>query len=187
MNVTSYLQQLIPLSAEASEAIQSVFMPAEYSKGHPLLEQGRIARNLYFIEQGIVRIYYYNDQGKDISYGFYSENNMVTVAESFFRRCGSRYGLELLEDSLIYTLSYTNLDILLKDFPELEQIKSHILLYFLQKATDRIVALQFHTAQQRYDTLINSQPDIIQRVALGHIATYLGMTQETLSRIRAKQ
>ncbi len=151
-----------------------------------LQKEGKITRNLYYIEQGIARIFYYNKHGKDISYGFYTENNMVTISESFFQQTPSRYNLELLEDSMIYSLSYNDLNSLLNEYPTLEKVKSHVLLYFLGKAAERIVALQFLSARQRYETLMNNQPEIIQRVALGQIATYLGITQETLSRIRAK-
>ncbi len=77
--------------------------------------------------------------------------------------------------------------ILIRDFPEIMEIENYVLRYFLLKASERTIALQFQTAEERYHTLAESQPTILQRAPLGAIASYLGITQETLSRIRARK
>ncbi|MNE78742.1 hypothetical protein D3C80_1751770 [compost metagenome] len=76
---------------------------------------------------------------------------------------------------------------MLNDFPIMQRLENKTLQGFLLKAGERIVALQFQSAQERYDTLMENQPSIIRRAPLGTIASYLGITQETLSRIRARK
>lgn len=155
-------------------------------KAELLHQEGSIVRSLYFIESGLIRIFYHTTSGKDVTYGFYSEGDFVTVPESFYTQTPAKYNMEMLEDSTVYSISYTDLNTLLIDFPQMQRLENKTLQGFLLKAGERIVALQFQTARQRYDTMMEKQPDIILRAPLGTIASYLGITQETLSRIRNK-
>jgi CRP/FNR family transcriptional regulator, anaerobic regulatory protein len=135
----------------------------------------------------LVRWFYYNEEGKDITDSFGGENSFITAFDSFFQRKPSRYGIELLEDSTIYSMTYNDLEDSFAKFRELEKVSRLILIQILEQSLDKNSALQFHNAQERYEFIIEKHPDLLQRVSLGHIASYLGITQETLSRIRAKK
>ncbi|MFD2036833.1 Crp/Fnr family transcriptional regulator [Belliella marina] len=187
MTLLNYLDQIVRLSDETRQEMLLKVSLEEKPKGNMLHQAGNTARLIYFIEKGMARVFYSNQHGKEITYGFYSEGDMVTVPESFFEGTPSNYSIELLEDCVLYSLSREGLDDMLSKFPEMEKVKSHFLLHFLLKSSHRIVALQFQNAQERYDTLQERQPSIILRAPLGHIASYLGITQETLSRIRSKK
>ncbi|EOR93649.1 cAMP-binding protein [Arcticibacter svalbardensis MN12-7] len=187
MQLSSYINQILPLADITNRAIESAFVPVKFSKTQILIPEGKISKEMFFIEKGLARIYYYNESGKDITYSFFTEGMMLTVAESFFGQLPSRYNIESLEDCEMRKITYTDFEMLLKTYPETEKVKSQGLLEFLLKATDRIVTLQFLSAQERYDLLMKNYPSIILRASLGHIASYLGITQETLSRIRAKK
>lgn len=180
------VKKVIPVSEEMESAILGQFVKQDCSKAALLHQTGNIARALYFIEKGLIRIFYHNDLGKDITYGFYLESDFVTIPESFYTQTASKYNMEMLEEGLVYSISYTGLNQLLSDFPQIQRLENKTLQNFLLKAGERIVALQFQTARQRYDTMMEKQPDIIMRAPLGTIASYLGITQETLSRIRNK-
>lgn len=187
MVITEYFKLITPISLAAEADIRSVFQRLEYPRKRLLCEQGNYVNHLYFIESGLVRMFYINKQGKDVTYGFYTENQFVTVPESFFGHTASRYYLELLEDSVLYAVNQKDHLRLAADFQEVRIIENHVLREFLLKTSDRIVALQFLSAEERYRMLDESQPSILQRAPLGAIASYLGITQETLSRIRARR
>lgn len=180
------IENIVPVTKAMESAIRKKFVGQTYVKTEILQEAGNIVRTLYFIEKGLVRIFYHNSNGKDVTYGYYQEGDFVTIPESFYTQCPSKYHMEMLKDGLVYSISYADLHLLLKEFPQMQQLENKTLQNFLLKAGERIVALQFQTARQRYDTMMEKQPEIILRAPLGSIASYLGITQETLSRIRNK-
>jgi CRP-like cAMP-binding protein len=187
MLLLNEISGIIPVSKEIKAAIQKKFEKRNCVKGRCLHEAGKVARELYFIEKGLVRMFYHNDAGKDITYGYYTEGDFITVPESFYTQSPSKYHMEILEDGIIYAVTYDDLNQMLNDFPIMQRLENKTLQGFLLKAGERIVALQFQSAQERYDTLMENQPNIIRRAPLGTIASYLGITQETLSRIRARK
>lgn len=187
MNVTTYIQTIVSLSEIIEERITSVFLNETLPRKTVLYQEGQAVNRLYFVKEGLLRMYYLNEQGKEITYGFYSETQFVTIPDSFFNQTPSRYYLEALENSSLQSITHSEFESLIRDFPEVKEIENHVLRYFLQKASERIVAHQFQTAEERYLTLFESQPSIFLRAPLGAIASYLGITQETLSRIRARK
>ena len=187
MQIEEYVATLVPVDSTIQSAIQLNFKEVKLPKGEVVFREGQVAKQIYFIESGLARMYYYNESGKDITYVFFTENNFMAPSESFLEQQPSKYFIELLEDSKLRVISKDGLEKMLEQFPILEKIKTHILSYFLYQANKRIVALQFQNAQQRYETLEETQGDILTRVSLGQIASYLGITQETLSRIRGKK
>lgn len=168
--------------------IRKSLIEEQHRKNHILLKNGHTARYIYFIEEGLARTFSLNGQGKDITHSFFMEGEFLTVGESFFNQKPSdRYNIELLEDCKLQKLSYEHMLLLTERIPKMEKVQNAVLLHFLLRATDRIVALQFQSAQERYATMLEKQPQLLNRVHLGHIASYLGFTQETLSRIRARK
>jgi CRP-like cAMP-binding protein len=187
MDLLAYLKKITSISAAAEEGMVNSFRKLEYPRKHHLCKQGQIVTQLYYIQSGLVRMYYINKQGKDVTYGFYTEQQFVTVPDSFFGHMVSRYYLELLEDCVLYAVTYNDLVRLRGAHTEVQLVENHVLRDLLLKVSDRIVALQFLSAEERYTKLEESQPSILQRAPLGAIASYLGITQETLSRIRARR
>lgn len=186
MLLLSEIKNVIPVTQEMEFAIRKKFVKRKCIKAELLQQAGNITRTLYFIEKGLIRLFYHTHSGKDVTYGFYNEGDFVTVPESFYTQTASKYNIEILEDGLVYSITYSDLNRILTDFPQMQQLENKTLQGFLLKAGERIVALQFQTARQRYDTMMEKQPGIIMRAPLGTIASYLGMTQETLSRIRSR-
>lgn len=187
MKLEETISSILPASDAVLEAIGLEFHSVTLPRNELIFPMGSVAKHIFYIEKGLARMFYYNDAGKDITYEFFTEGNFATPSESFLEQKPSPYSIELLEDSDLRYVSQDGLNRLLDHFPELEKIKSHILAHFLFQANRRIVALQFQNAPQRYETLENTQGNIIQRAPLGHIASYLGITQETLSRIRGRK
>lgn len=170
---------------EGEKLIQTFFIREELPKGHILFRQGETCNTVYFIEHGFARIYYFSESGREITAEFFSEKSSVTAKDSFFLHKPTIYYCELMEDSVIYFISYSELESLIDNNHEFSKFVIQIILKFAKDMTEYIANLKFQTAEERYNALITNNPTILQRVSLGHIASYLGITQETLSRIRA--
>ncbi len=187
MNFVEYINTFLPLSQSVSDELLKKSKKEDLPKHYLLHKEGEICQKIHFIEKGLVRWYYYNEDGRDITDSFALENSFITAFDSFFQRKPSRYFIELLEDSIIYSMTFDDLEETFKKFPETEKVSRLLLIQVLEQTIDKNAALQFRNAEQRYRYITEKHPDLLQRVSLGHIASYLGITQETLSRIRAKK
>ena len=148
-----------------------------------LQEAGRVANQIYFVEKGISRTFYYKD-GKDITYWIAAEGDFVGSMASFFsRKPGNKY-VETLEDCILWEFDYPKLEKLFDMSVEFERAGRLFANHAISLLEKRFDDLHFNSAKERYNILIDHHPQIIQRVSLGIIASYLGITQETLSRIR---
>lgn len=155
-----------------------------YSKHHRLHHEDTVCNDLFIIQTGLARAFYHKD-GQDITAHFAFEKTTITAIDSFIQRKRSRYTIELLEDATLATVSHKSLYGLLDEKPEYEKFVRIYLEQIYIDLAERVEDLLFNTAKERYVKLIEKYPDILQRVHLKHIASYVGITQETLSRIRA--
>jgi CRP-like cAMP-binding protein len=179
----NYLNTIHPLSSQAGNAIQSICTHHSFKKGKLLQPIGHTCRTIYFIEKGIARIFYYKDS-VDITEYFAFENNLIARVESLFTGKPSRKGIEIVEDAEITAINAVALFQLYNEFPEIERLFRKITEAGYIETVNRLESLQFHSAEERYTALIHEHPEIIQRVPLKYIASYLGITQVSLSRIR---
>jgi len=175
------LSGIVPLDL-ASE-ILSLLEKQTFSKNHLLHQQGTICNHIYLVQKGIARTFFYKE-GKDITVHIASEGELITAIDSVISLKKSRYNVELLEDSEILIISYKALQSLMEKHPEHEKYMRLILEQLYAEGADRIEEFLFYSAKERYDNLIKKRPHLLNMVNLGHIASYLGITQETLSRIR---
>lgn len=166
------------------QSLKNFCTKEEHSKGTILLKEGSMCKKVYFVEKGTLRFYYINDEGLDITHWFLLENQFITEVTSFLEKTGSEYYLEVLEDCTLYSFTYETYSKINSIFPEAHQLFSSVLIKLLLEFGEKIKDLQFRNAKTRYDNLLAKHPDILQRVALKHIASYLGITQQSLSRIR---
>jgi len=187
MSIEDFINKIVPIPNEVLEEIKTSFEKVDYPKGHKIIEQGHTCKYLYFIEKGLGRSYFINEKGKNITAWFFAENDVMTVVESFFQQKPSLYELELLEDTSLYRISYTELQKLFDKYHQVERFGRLLSIKLLIDVAHKLNALQFQTAKERYRFLIEKYPNIAYRAPLGHIASYLGITQETLSRIRSQQ
>jgi cAMP-binding proteins - catabolite gene activator and regulatory subunit of cAMP-dependent protein kinases len=144
-----------------------------------------VCDQIYFLENGCLRGFY-NLDGKEISYWFAFENNFVTSFYSFISRKPAVENIQLMEDCILWAISYANLQRLYEEHADIQKLGRIMNERYYVMLEERFLSNHFKEAKDRYDNLLISAPHILQRVPLGHIASYLGMTQETLSRIRSK-
>lgn len=165
--------------------IEAISKNTTVGKNDVLQNIGHTCKTLYFVESGLLRIFYLKD-GNDITESFETENSFVARAESLFSNSPSQKGIQALEKTELISINTQKLFDLFEENPEIERLFRKIIELSYVKTIQRIESLQFHTAEERYLNLLNEFPEIIQRVQLKHIASYLGITQVSLSRIRAK-
>lgn len=180
-----HIQQYHPLGEEAQAAISACFEPVVLPKGDYLLREGNIARHLFFLETGAIRGYY-NLDGKEITHWFGFENDFVTSFHSFITGQPAVENIQLLEGSELWSISKTALTGLFNRFHEIERLVRIAYEKYYIRLEERFVNGQFKSAAERYEGLQTQSPHIIERVPLGYIASYLGISQETLSRIRSR-
>lgn len=158
----------------------------ERKKGHILVREGELADKTYYIAQGGARVYYLKD-GRDITDWFAFDHEFISPIQSFFLGCPSPHYLATTADSLVLEISRADINRLSDQYRALDRLGKIVVTQSMLKLQARIISIQFETARQKYESLIKVQPDIEQRLPLMHIASYLGITLETLSRIRHPQ
>ncbi len=154
-------------------------------KGHYLLKEGMTPNHIWFIAEGSVRtMYIYKD--KEVTSWIYNNNQLVTAYGSFFKRIPAHESIQCTEDCTLISLTHQNLNSLYANHPKMA-IFGRIIMEEIIGALDTFYkGFMFMTAKEKYEMILLYFPDITQRVNLGYIASFLGITQETLSRIRRK-
>lgn len=179
-----YFKKHNPLSEAAINAISEICTPITIKKNKDLQPIGHTCKTIYFIKHGAARIYYYKN-GNDITECFVFENKIIARVESLFTGKPSQKAIEIIENAELIAINATQLFKLYDTFPDIERLFRKIFEAAYVDTVNRVESIQFHTAEERYRALLNETPNILQRVPLKHIASYLGITQVSLSRIRA--
>lgn len=181
-----YISAIHNISKEAEHALLAICSERSFKKNTDVQPIGHTCKTIYFVKKGALRIYYFKD-GVDITESFEFENAIVARAESLFTGTPSRKAIQALEDSELIAIDANRLFELYDTFPDLERLFRKIFEDSYVKTVKRIENLQFYTPEERYSNLVKAQPDLLQRVPLKYIASYLGITTVSLSRIRARK
>ena len=153
-----------------------------------LLHEGETSKKLFLVEKGCIRVWF-NNNGKDITYQFFFENNVVASVESFRKNMPSPVTIETLEPSLVWWIHKKDLDEIIEEIKAIPELRDR----FIDALFDRTANYMNHffssikdTPQQRYLNLIEEKPQVIQRIPQHYIASYLGVSTVHLSRIKSK-
>ncbi|EOZ99237.1 cAMP-binding protein [Indibacter alkaliphilus LW1] len=172
-----------PLSAECSQDFIDNLSIRKFQRGDLVVREGQFAKKAYLIVSGCSRAFYLKE-GKDITDWFTFENQFMASIVSFFSDRPSPHYLEFLEDSTVLEFSKEIMDSLSEKHHDFERFISRVVTETMLGLCERLYTIQFNKASVRYLHLLNIYPKITERVPLTHIASYLGVTLETLSRIR---
>lgn len=138
----------------------------------------------YFIEKGLLRTYFIKDD-KEVSEYFSCEEEWTNSPRSFITRQPDMYYIDALEDTTVFSLQVNDLGYLFDHFPEMERYARLSMGAVFGHLMERITSMRFTTAKEKYDHFCEVYRGVSHRIPLGMVASYLGITQETLSRIRA--
>ena len=172
------------MSLEGRRQIESILIREEFPKGAIALNEGDTAHEIVFVGKGMLRQYYYKN-GKDVTEHFSYEGCILMCIESLLRQVPTRLIVEALEPSVIYLFPYEKIQQLTKENWEINMFYRKILEYSLIVSQKKADSWRFESARERYNLLLETHPEIIKRAPLAHIASYLLMTPETLSRVRS--
>lgn len=173
----------LKLSNECKNELKKLSKILTSDKETKLVKEGQLADKTYFIVQGSARAFYIKDS-KEITDWFAFENDFICSINSFFLNIPSPHFIEVLEPSTFLEISRENANFLSDKYKEFDRLGKVVVTKTMLQLQQRIVSIQFETAQQKYENILRIRPDITQRLSLTHIASYLGITLETLSRIR---
>ena len=174
-----------PVSEELKAGIEESFQKRNYSKNESLVKEQKYVRKLFFVEEGTLRTYYHHED-RDVTTWIYKENQFLTSWYGFYNQSISYESIEALEDCTVYWIAYEQYINLIDQYSEFERFARLLAEEQLAFIDHYSQGYMFKTAKEKYDLLIAYFPDVTLRVKLGHIASLLGISQETLSRIRRK-
>lgn len=180
-HITGYYQ----LSVEAKQLLQDCFEQVILPKNEFLLTEGQVCRHLYFLEKGALRGFY-NLDGKEVTHWFGFEQDFVTSFHSFITGEVAVENIQLLEGCIMWSIRKERLTALFDQYHDIERLVRIAYEKYYIRLEERFVNAQFKSAAERYENLLQQSPHILERVPLGYIASYLGISAETLSRIRSR-
>ena len=181
-----YLRTNTDIAANEIDKIISSFKPMSIKKNTVLLSHGEICKELYFVNKGCIRTYYITKQGNEKTRYIAFENSFVTSISSFISQQKSFEFVNTLENSELLVISNKDFYQLVADIPQWDRFYRRILEMAYIYQNKKIEDLVTLSAKQRYDKLMIETPQSVQRLSNKILATYLDITQETLSRVKSK-
>lgn len=174
------------LSSEDLECFASILVCKELSKGELFLNDSQISKYIQYVDKGLVRQFYYKN-GRDVTEHFTCENNVAVCIESFFRQEPTRLLIEALESTVLYCIPYNDIEALSFHNPEIGILYRRFLEATLILSQQKADSWRFESVRERYERFIKEYPQAAKRAPIAHIASYLLMTPESLSRVRSGQ
>jgi CRP-like cAMP-binding protein len=187
MNPTiTYLQSLCPLSPNLIDFLSEKLRSSNLPKKATILKAGQISDRIYFIEEGSVRCFYKKDD-KEVHTWFMSKGDVIISVKSFYTQTPSYEYIETLDACTLHYLSYKDLQHIYFTFPEFNFIGRVLTEQYYLKSEERLFAIRNHNSHERYLILKETNPNLIDKIPAKYIASYLGITEETLSRIKRNE
>lgn len=180
------LKKSFPKLQEQWDKYETYYHRLEVPAKTVLLNEGNVSKKAYYIEKGCIRVWF-NNKGKDVTFQFFFEGEAVSSIESFRRGTPSLCTLETIEPSVVHWIHKKDFDSMMKELNSIPEIREH----FSNIILDRQINYMSHfmsfikdTPKERYLNLLKEKPQIIKRIPQHYIASYLGITSVSLSRIR---
>ncbi|KRT13739.1 Crp/Fnr family transcriptional regulator [Pedobacter ginsenosidimutans] len=180
-----FIQSIIDLDSEETYSIQKLFKPKSLKKGDFFLAEGQVSKHIGFLVKGVMR-YYINHDGEDKTYEFAKENEFIGNYESFLPKAPSVKNIQALEDSEIFQISYEDLQLFYRSVRQGERFGRIVIEAVFIKTLKGLSSLYTGTPELRYEEFIKKHPDLQQRISQYHIASYVGVKPQSLSRIRKR-
>jgi CRP-like cAMP-binding protein len=183
MDLFDFFDSISPIRPESKVVLQSLILEKTYDRNEIVQDIGSRCRTIYFVKQGGARIFYYKD-GHDITEHFSFENDIIVRVESLFTGMPTAKGIQTMDQTILEALDSESLFKLYDQHHDIERLFRLIFEREYVNTVRRIESLQFKSAKERYLELLETT-DFVQKIPLKYIASYLGITQVSLSRIRS--
>lgn len=185
-NFKKFIETIHELSVEEWVAFSNILTIKQFCKHDFFLQEGEICKYSGFVSIGLFRLYSIDSSGKEKIVQFNAENTFLTDCESYTNNKPSHYNIEALENSELVVFKNKDLENLCSVFPNFEKIGRRVTQDILAYYKEHINLILTHTPHERYNYLLLNKAELIQRVSVTHLAQFLGLTRETVSRLRGK-
>jgi CRP-like cAMP-binding protein len=182
----SFCKNFSPLTDEALRDLSRLSSLKRYRKGQYLLRKKQVCEQLFFVEQGLVKSFFLKED-KQFVMRFFAANVMFSVFDSYIPKEPSKFALIALEDTVVITISHQSMEQLCAKHHCVETFFRKLLSIATIKMAKRIKEMLEADSTVRYNQFLKDNVDIVQRISLADVANYLGITQQSLSRIRARK
>ncbi|MDO5969764.1 Crp/Fnr family transcriptional regulator [Flavivirga aquimarina] len=181
-----FILSIVPIPLIEAQEIAQGFHPVRFKKGDFLLREKTISDDYLYLEKGLMRTFLFDLEGNEITIDFFLENNIVFEVTSFFNRVASEANIQAITDCIGFKISCEKLNMLFHQKPAFRDFGRAILVKEFMASKKRNYGMINKTAEQRYKELLATKPQILKHSPLKYIASYLGITDSTLSRLRRK-
>ncbi|WP_114784209.1 Crp/Fnr family transcriptional regulator [Botryobacter ruber] len=179
-----FLQHNGLVSEPAAHQIAGHFMPRELARHEFFLKAGKVSQEYLFLEKGFMRAFAYDTDGNEVTTNFYTGNQVVFEVSSFFNRTPSRENIQAMVQCSGWSITFEQLNHLFHALPAFREFGRSVLVKGYAALKSSMLAMITETAEARYAHLLETKPELFQYAQLKHIASYLGVTDSSLSRIR---
>ena len=179
-----FQQEQFHLTKEECESVSEYFQLESFAKNDYFVTQGKVCRKLAFIAEGVMRYCMFRDDGSDVTCFFMCKNDFVGDPDSFFEQKPSDKNVQALTDCQLITISYDNMQKLLQNVPRGKEVNAAIAHYVTMRMLHQRTFLLNLDATVRYKEFMREYPHVLQRVPLSYVANFLGIAQQSLSRLR---
>jgi CRP/FNR family transcriptional regulator, anaerobic regulatory protein len=180
------LNSIHPLSEGLVSHLAQTLKTKTISKKQYLLRAGHTSRQICFIEKGLLRCFYEHGE-TEVSSWFMKEGDVIVSVESFFKQKPSYESIQALEETIVHYVSYDELQFIYKNFLEFNFVARVLAEHYYTLSEQRLYSMRMQRSHERYEHLFQQFPELILRVPSKYIASYLGVSEETLSRIKSKR
>jgi len=183
-NLVNFIKGITPMSEGIAHDIVNNFEPLSLNKNDFLLRKGEVSGEYIFLESGFIRAFTIDTNGDEVTTNFYGQRSVVFEVASYIKRIPSQENYQALSECQGWTGSHKSLQGLFHSIPEFREFVRAILVDDFIALKERTLSMITLTAEERYDVLLKSKKEIFKYASLKHIASYLGITDTSLSRIR---
>ena len=185
--LSNAILHLVPqMNKDAMDHLLKSCTSSTYKNKDEIIKPLERQQNLYFLTSGLVRGYYIDDKGNDITIRFVNNQGWITNYTALLSNTPSKYTFQCLEECTVIELPFEQIQKGYNQFPSLERLGRLIAESVLKTQQGRIESFQFLDAKERYLEFLDNYPELFNRVSLSHLCTYLGIQRQSLTRIRKK-
>lgn len=182
----TFIQAITPISDADFNLIEPYLINMNVKKKDYLLEQGAICKHVFFLRTGLLRMFYLDKDGNEINCRFVDERQFFVDYSSFLTQSPSKYFWQAMQDSDLFAIKYADVNTLYSKCPAWEHFGRLAAENVYRTANERIEMLLFLSPEDRYQYLLNKSPQLFNQISQFHIASYLGVKPESLSRLRKR-
>lgn len=175
-----------PLPENVLHDVERAVSVLDIPKGALLLEADRVCQHVWFIADGAARAFYYKDD-KEVTAWFMGSHDFIISVRSFFEQKPSHEYIQTVTDCTLVSIAYSQLQQLYQKHPSFNSVGRQLVEKYYALSEERLFQLRMNSAAERYDLLLATHPAIFQQASLKHIASYIGVTPETVSRMRKRK